>query len=93
MLPTFNDTIAVAPPLYTCSAVAGAAIQATVPTTVRYARSVKVLPLLPTAGLPSSAEPPQLTGLLPTRLLRLHLPSDLSRLVLAKPTHPRQLGI
>ena len=40
MLPAFNDTVAVVLPLYTCSAaVAGTAIQGTVSTTVRHARS------------------------------------------------------
>ena len=40
ILPAFNDTIAVALPPYACSAVAGAAIQATLSSaTVRYARS------------------------------------------------------
>ena len=61
MLPAFNDTIALALPLYTCSAVAGTAIQGTqyLPacSTLR-TFGVKVLPLLLTAGLPSSAELP-----------------------------------
>ena len=49
-----------------------------------------VLPLLLTAGLTSSAEPPNWIDFCSTRLLRLHPQSALPCFALSEPTHPRR---